>query len=399
MQAEGHVTGAVRPAGTTTGRRGKLWQPRHIALVVATLAALACAVMVLTPRSASPAAASPLAPDFTLPAVAGASGAVSLSSLRGHPVVINFFNSHCIPCLGELPELRTAARTYAPKGVLFLGVATGGDTLASAHALALAEHLPYRVVVDVHQAVAWRYYVGGWPTSFFVDAQGRLHGEYVGPLDSATLRSGLAQIGAISCKTCTPLPQASLLTDQPAAGVVPAINADFVYATVKPAPFFALRDQNGKRITPQSFHGKVVALTFISSVCIEQCPLVGKGLTLIRGELGKEASKMAIVAISVSPEQDSPAATQRFASSSGWQNTNWHYLTAPRSVLAPIWKRYGVYVAALPPIYKSTVSVQHEANVFLIDPSGKLRALYDVPFLPSRVASTVKALLAAPQKG
>ena len=97
---------------------------------------------------------------------------MALRSLRGHPVLLNFFNSQCPDCLDELPTLRHTARTYQAQGVIVLGVATGGDTIASARALALAGHLPYPVVADEHQDVAWHYNVGGWPISFFLDAQG-----------------------------------------------------------------------------------------------------------------------------------------------------------------------------------------------------------------------------------
>ena len=91
--------------------------------------------------------------------------------------------------------LRQTARAYRALGVVVLGVATGGDTVASARQFAAAQHLSYPVVVDEHQGVAWRYDVGGWPTSFFLDAQGRLRGQYIGPLDRQTVRDGLAQAG------------------------------------------------------------------------------------------------------------------------------------------------------------------------------------------------------------
>lgn len=365
----------------------------RVPLLVALVAIIACMALLLQPRSSNPAAASALAPDFSLPAISGARGPISLSALRGHPVVLNFFNSHCAPCLDELPELRRASAMYTAAGVVFVGVATGGDTVSSARALVEAAHLRYRVALDANQAVAWRYYVGGWPTSFFIDARGNLRGEYVGPLDDGSLRSGLAQVGAVACVRCAPLPQAALVTDQPTSASAPVIDADTLYDPAKPAPSFALLDQNGHVVTPASLRGRVVALTFLSSVCVQQCPLVGKSLTLARGMLGKDANRLAIVAISVSPEQDSPAATQHFASASGWQGSEWHYLTAPRDVLAPVWRQFGVYVAAAAPIFKNPQSVVHQAEVFLIDPYGKLCAFYDVPFLPARAASTIRALL------
>ena len=75
---------------------------------------------------------------------------------------------------------------------------------------------------------------------------------------------------------------------------------------------------------------------------------------------------------------------------SGWQGTDWHYLSAPRAVLAPIWKAYGVYVG---PPTTAGEDPEHYAGLYLIDPRGRLRAYYDVPFLAPRVAAAIRALL------
>jgi Cytochrome C biogenesis protein transmembrane region/SCO1/SenC len=129
---------------------------------------------------------------------------------------------------------------------------------------------------------------------------------------------------------------------------------------------------------------------FVSAVCTEECPLVGKGLSQTYHDLGQAARRLAIVAISVAPEIDTPQAIRHFAALAGWQGTDWHYLSAPRAVLAPIWKAYGVYVGPPP---KPGQDPDHYAGLYLIDPRGKLRAYYDVPFLAPRVAASTRALL------
>jgi len=360
---------------------------------VALLATLACCALVLHPRQVP--AAAPLAPDFTLSLASGSSAMFSLHSVQGHPVLLNFFNSQCADCLDELPVLRQTASTYQAQGVQVIGIATGGDSVASANALAVAAHLPYTIAVDAQQSVAWRYDVGAWPTSFFIDAQGRLQAQWVGPLDAATVRDGLAQIGALSCTGCAALPPPTLVADQSPQGAAPAVDADVVYNPARTAPQFALRDQRGALITPESLRGRTVALTFVSALCTEQCPLVGKALTLVRRDLGKQAAKLSIVAISVEPEVDTASATLKFAQEAGWPGGDWHYLTASRAVLSAVWRAYGVDVEAPPPIFKSNISVVHQADLYLIDPQGRLRAYYDVPFLPSRVFTTIRALLQA----
>jgi len=60
------------------------------------------------------------APEFALTALAG--NKVSLSSLRGKVVLIDFWAQWCEPCKRELPQLDKLAQEYARKGVVVLAV-------------------------------------------------------------------------------------------------------------------------------------------------------------------------------------------------------------------------------------------------------------------------------------
>src|SRR5262245_10512388 len=62
-----------------------------------------------------------LAPDFTL-TDADTDKAVSLSSLRGRPVWINFWASWCQACWLEMPDMQKAYDQYKDKGLVILGV-------------------------------------------------------------------------------------------------------------------------------------------------------------------------------------------------------------------------------------------------------------------------------------
>lgn len=141
---------------------------------------------------------------------------------------------------------------------------------------------------------------------------------------------------------------------------------------------------------PRRLRGHVVALTFVSAACTSQCPLVAEALGQVRRALGSAADRLSIVAISIAPERDSPQVIRHFAAVAGWQGLDWHYLTAPRPVLAPIWAAYGVYVGPPPKPGQDPV---HQAGLYLIDPRGRLRAYDDVPFLAPRVAASMRTLL------
>src|SRR6266496_3873157 len=61
------------------------------------------------------------APDFELPSLEGGSP-ITLSSFRGHVVMLNFWASWCAPCRVEAPGLRRVSERYHDWGVRFLGV-------------------------------------------------------------------------------------------------------------------------------------------------------------------------------------------------------------------------------------------------------------------------------------
>ncbi len=383
VNVQGRTGGMARRVGSAGGRRLP-W--RRLTWGTALLVALAGLSLTLWPAP-SPAQSAPLASDFTLPLVwngpsGPTNGTLSLQGLRGHPVLLNFFYSTCPSCVEEMPVLRQAARDYQAAGVQVVGVATNGDTADVARRFAAAERLPYRVVVDGgEQATSWAYQVAGFPTSVFLDARGRVRATYVRELDAPTIRAALSGMGVVGC-------------DASCQQAAPPDHQSAVPGTTLPGhtPPFALGDQTGRLITPQALHGKVVALTFISDECKEQCPLVGQTLARARRDLGADANRFAIVAISIAPEEDSPAAIQAFARHSGWLGADWHYLSAPRPVLERVWKNYMVDIVPQAPIYLHPQLV-HDAAVYIIDPHGQWRTYNHAPFLAQDIAAQARALL------
>ncbi|MDB5074463.1 MAG: hypothetical protein JWO42_642, partial [Chloroflexi bacterium] len=354
------ITSPLRTKGISRWPRTWWWGALSLLLVIVVAVAAGIAV---AQRQTNSANGAPNAPGFSLPYAYGGQGQLGLDALRGHPVILNFTNSQCGPCLDELPTLRWAAQTYKGQGVRVVSVATSADTATAAGRLATALHLPFPMLID-NQAVSWQYDVQAVPATFFLDTHGQLQGLQVGPLDKQTVRNGLAQAGAISCTSCGPVASVGPMTADMSGH---NLAADVVFNPAKHASYFALPDQNGKIITPASLHGKVVVLTFLSSVCREQCPLVGVTVRLMRRMLGVDASRLSVVVVSVDPEQDSAANTRAFAQEAGWQGTDWHYVTAPRSVLAPIWSAYGIYVPAPSPIFKPGQTIVHQAGMYLLD--------------------------------
>jgi thiol-disulfide isomerase/thioredoxin len=118
------------------------------------------------------------APDFTLETLDGKS--VSLSSLRGKAVVVNFWATWCGPCKIETPWLVEMQNQYGAQGLQIVGVAmddSGKDEIAR---FAKDMGMNYPVVLG-KEAVGQAYGgVDALPESFFVGRDGKIVDKIMG---------------------------------------------------------------------------------------------------------------------------------------------------------------------------------------------------------------------------
>lgn len=122
------------------------------------------------------------APAFSLERL-NAPGTISLADLRGKTVVLNFFASWCGPCKREAPALEQVWRDYRSRGVVVLGI-DSGDGRSDAMRFIAAHGVTYPVVVDPNETLAkGDYALLGFPTTYVINAKGRIVGDRVsGPV-------------------------------------------------------------------------------------------------------------------------------------------------------------------------------------------------------------------------
>lgn len=138
------------------------------------------------------------APQFMLPRINGIPGVpdgttVSLASLTGKVVVLNFWASWCIPCKQESPRLQEAYSKYKDQGVVVLGV-DAQDFTGDARSFARKYGLTYPIVHDGSGKTLSPYGVTGFPETFFVDRQGNLVGQRIeGEISAKQLDEGIKQ--------------------------------------------------------------------------------------------------------------------------------------------------------------------------------------------------------------
>jgi protein SCO1 len=153
-----------------------------------------------------------------------------------------------------------------------------------------------------------------------------------------------------------------------------------------PAPNFQLTDQYGKTISLAQFRGEPVIVTFLYTHCPNICPLTAEHLHTSLLQLGPDAHKVAVLAVSTDPKGDTTSAALNFSVAHNMQ-TYWHFLTGKQQQLAPIWTSYSVYAQAL------QKTVNHSTALYLIDKQGHERVYMDDSFQPAQMAANLKILL------
>lgn len=136
----------------------------------------------------SPAPGEPI-PDDEIEAFDG--GTVSLTDHAGTPLVVNFWASWCGPCIAEMPDLEAVHQAVGDQ-VTFVGVNTQ-DSPDRAAELVDETGVTYALVRDPTGSLSQSFGVFGMPSTFYVDADGRIVGRHTGLLTRDALLEDLRE--------------------------------------------------------------------------------------------------------------------------------------------------------------------------------------------------------------
>lgn len=138
------------------------------------------------------------------------------------------------------------------------------------------------------------------------------------------------------------------------------------------APGYALTDQRGRPITPSTFHGRSVVLTFNDDECQDLCTLLAQDVALADRDLGPAASRIAFVSINANPYHPAVSDVASWSVQHGLGHAaNWYFGTADPATLAAVAKAYGVPIE----LDAAHQTVVHGTEIFFIDQNGIERAL------------------------
>ena len=118
-----------------------------------------------------------LASDFTLQTLEG--NTVSLASLKGKVVLLDFWATWCGPCRETIPHLVSLHMEYHDKGLVVLGMNMDRGDLDVIHRFVKSMGIPYPILLTTEE-VARSYGVDALPTTVLIDREGTIRKKVVG---------------------------------------------------------------------------------------------------------------------------------------------------------------------------------------------------------------------------
>lgn len=155
-------------------------KPFNIVLLVVLAVVLAGIVLVLTHK--------PQAPEVTFNTLTGQK--ITMASLRGKVVYVDFWATSCPGCVEEAPKLNAMYQKYHARGLEMIGVNMNYDPPNYVLKFVQDYKVPYPDALDPQSEIAHAFGdVQVIPTSFLIDKQGRILQKFVGEPDFTQLHA------------------------------------------------------------------------------------------------------------------------------------------------------------------------------------------------------------------
>jgi protein SCO1/2 len=162
-----------------------------------------------------------------------------------------------------------------------------------------------------------------------------------------------------------------------------------VFEPPRGAPDFSLQGTDGRELKMSRHRGKIVLLAFGYSSCQAVCPTTLATFAEARRRLGAAASNVQVIYVTVDPERDDVAHLKNYLGN--FDNT---FIggTGTADQLSVVRKDYGISAQKI--AAGDSYSYSHSSFTYLIDRSGKIRALMPYGHSPQDYVHDLTLLLA-----
>ncbi|HEU4415816.1 MAG TPA: TlpA disulfide reductase family protein [Candidatus Angelobacter sp.] len=138
-----------------------------------------------------------LAPTFELKSIPDGKS-VSLASLRGKPVLLNFWATWCGPCKIEMPWLVDLQKKYGPQGLQTVGVAMDDTDQKEIADFAHKMGVNYTVLQGTEKVGDLYGGIEGLPTTYYLDSSGKVVDMTVGLASESVIEDAVKSALAAS---------------------------------------------------------------------------------------------------------------------------------------------------------------------------------------------------------
>ena len=121
---------------------------------------------------------------------------ITLSELRGQPVIINFWATWCPPCKAEMPAMQRAYLDYEDEEVIILAInLINQDALPAVKQFVDEFDITFPILLDNQGTVSNTYQISSLPTTYFIRKDGVISEVVIGgPMAEALLRSRIDKL-------------------------------------------------------------------------------------------------------------------------------------------------------------------------------------------------------------
>ncbi|MGC4377954.1 TlpA disulfide reductase family protein [Fictibacillus sp. Mic-4] len=134
------------------------------------------------------------APNFTLTSLDGQK--IALDDYRGKKVILNFWQTSCVPCRKEMPALQKYYKKYQAKDVeiLAINLTYNEKNRDDIESFVKEYDAWFPILLDQNAEAVKKYEILSAPTSYIIDSKGIIQKKHLGPMSYAFINNIIGKI-------------------------------------------------------------------------------------------------------------------------------------------------------------------------------------------------------------